>query len=223
MEALTFLALALFVLVAVKLPKMAADRNRKKVRALREWAGHNGWRYEEKRSELVGGFRGTPFRRGGEAVHVLVGSHRGLRVLQYEYGFTSFAGDMVLRRAFRITVVPTPVAMPVVEAEDDRTWRAIQHLAGTHAVGFDDEEFNAAYRVAASDEDFARAVLTPDIRAWLAGLSPEARHPFRFADGHVVCWESAPMAYEPDFQAVNFLADLCEQLPSEVWERPWRG
>ncbi|MDA2811040.1 hypothetical protein O4J56_10370 [Nocardiopsis sp. RSe5-2] len=223
MDTFTFLVLASLALAAVTIPNKVADWHREKARALREWAERNGWRYEEKRSDLVDCFTGTPFRkRGGNVGHVLAGSHRGFQVLQYQYSSTVFTGGTPTTRTFRITVVPTPVTMPIVEAEDGRVWRAIRHILGTHTVGFDDGEFDAIYGVVASDEGFARAVLTPDIRAWLAGLPPEGRFPFRFTGDHVICWKSALMGYELDLQPVNFLADLCEQLPSEVWERPWR-
>ena len=96
-------------------------------------------------------------------------------------------------------------------------------LLGVHTLRLDDEEFDGVFRVTTGDDDFARAVLTEEVRSWLAGLPPEARHPFRFTGHHVICWEGGLVGHELDARAVDFLADLCDRLPSEVWERPWRG
>ena len=110
---LTFLALVLFGVVAVKAPKLAASVRRKKAEALTDWAERNGWQYQAQRPELVDLFTGTPFRGRGDARHVLTGSHRGFRVLQYEYGY--IASPTSGRYAYRITAVETPHVMPVLD------------------------------------------------------------------------------------------------------------
>ena len=199
----------------------------KKVKALTEWAGRNGWRYQAERPELVGHFEGTPFTAGGEAKHALTGSHRGRKVLQYEYAYTTTISNgqttTTQRHAYRITAVETPAPTPVLEVKDSHFGHTILDLLGIHDFRLGDEEFDGAFRVATGDDDFARAVLTEEVRSWLSGHPVGRRHPFRFTGDHVICWEGVPMGHEPDLQPAGFLADLLDRVPGEAWDRTRRA
>lgn len=200
-----------------------AAAHEKKVKALKEWAERNGWRYQEERPELVEYFEGTPFTGRGGAEHVLTGAHRGHRMVQFEYNYTttSSTGQSSTTRThrYRITALETPRPTPVLEVKDAHVGHALLDLLGDHDFRLEDPEFDAAFRVATSDDGFARAVLAREVREWLAAVPIGLRYPLRFTGDHVICWERAPMGYEPDLRPADFLADLYERVPSEVWER----
>ncbi|MDA2811041.1 hypothetical protein O4J56_10375 [Nocardiopsis sp. RSe5-2] len=213
------------VVVVIALITSASARE-KKTKALTGWAERNGWRYQVERPELVGHFEGTPFTGRGNAEHALTGSHRGRKVLQYEYSYTtsSYNGQTTTtqRHVYTITAVETPAPTPVLEVKGRHFGHAILDLLGIHDFRLDDEAFDGTFRVATGDDDFARAVLTEDVRSWLVGHSG-GRNPFRFTGDHVICWESIPMGQEPDLQPADFLADLLDRVPGEAWDRSRRA
>ncbi|WP_017557338.1 hypothetical protein [Nocardiopsis baichengensis] len=211
-------AIALIAAIAA-----SAAAHEKKVKALKEWAGRNGWRYQEERPELVEYFEGTPFTGRGKAEHVLTGAHRGHRMTQFEYSYTTTSNNgqttVTHTHRYRITALETPHPTPVLEVKDSHFGHALLDLLGMHDFRLDDPEFDTAFRVATSDDGFARAVLPREVRDWLTVLPIGHRYPLRFTGDHVICWEKAPMGHEPDLRPADFLADLFERVPDEVWER----
>ncbi|WP_046469251.1 type III secretion system chaperone family protein [Allosalinactinospora lopnorensis] len=219
----------LFILgpaIAIAIMCMAAGAHSKKVKELTAWAGRHGWRYDERRPDLVDHFPGDPFDRGGSsrsADHVLSGSHRGHRVLLYEHRYTkrSHNGQSTTSTTHRhrIAAVATPAPTPVLEIKEQHFGHVLLNLIGMHDLRIGDPRFDDAFRVTADDDDFARSVLSEELRTWLLAQPPGRRVPLRFTGDHLVTWESIRL--DPDYalEAADHLIDVLERIPVGVWEQ----
>ncbi|MDA2808688.1 hypothetical protein [Nocardiopsis suaedae] len=223
-----FIVLMIVAVFAIVITAFAVSdaAHAKKAKGQGAWAGRNGWRFQEKRPELAAYFTGTPFVEGGNAKYVVSGAHRGHRAMQYEYSYVVVGGGgqttTTQPHLYRVTALETPVPTPVLEVREGGVGDVIREIFGSRGLELDDEPFDTAFRVTTTDEDFARAVLTADVRAWLLGLHAGSRFPFRFTGDHVICWETTAVGPEPDLAPADFLADLFERLPSGVWDRARR-
>ncbi|WP_017586359.1 hypothetical protein [Nocardiopsis ganjiahuensis] len=219
--AVAFMAIAVVVIIVIAVMSAAAERER--AEALAAWAREHGWNYDRERPELVDRFGGTPFlsgRSNAKAKHVLCADHRGHRVLAYEYTYTttSHNGQTTTTTTHRYTIVAlsTPPT-PVLEVKAEHFGHTLLGLLGVHDLQVGEQAFDDTFRIAAQDDAFALAVLSPQLRAWLLERAQE-RAPFRFTGGHVLAWSTGRLEPDAVVAGADTLVDLLEQVPAQVWE-----
>jgi hypothetical protein len=219
--AIALMAIAALVIIAVAVMASAAER--KRVEALVAWSRDHGWSYDRERPELVDRFGGTPFQSGrsnAKAKHVLGADRRGHRVLAYEYTYTTTShngqSSTTTTHHHSIVAVATP-RTPVLEVRTEHFGHTLLGLLGVHDLQVGERTFDDTFRIAAQDDAFALAVLSPQLRAWLLE-GVEERVPFRFTGEYLLCWSSGKLDPEAVVTDADTLIDLLERVPAQVWE-----
>ncbi len=71
-----------------------------------------------------------------------------------------------------------------------------------------DERFAAAFAVWTDDADFARYILTPELRLWLLSAPESAPLSFRFEGDQLLCWQRGAVDAEWAATAVEYLESV---------------
>lgn len=215
------------IALVVVLMSVAQNRHEKRVKELSEWAEQRGWRYDEERADLVDHFVGKPFVKqasGPKAQHVLSGTHRGRRVLGYEYRYTtsSYNGTTTTSTThiFRIVAVAVPNSTPVLEVREEHLGHKLLEIVGVHDLQLGHSLFDETFKIEADDDDFARSVLAPEVMEWILDEPVGRRVPFRFTGDHLLTWESIGLDPGVAVETADFLIDLLERIPERAWENP---
>ncbi|WP_052745581.1 type III secretion system chaperone family protein [Allosalinactinospora lopnorensis] len=212
-----------FVVVAVVALSVSTWLHRRKVAALTEWARQRGWQYTEKRPDLVNRFSGAPFGRGrGRRVqHVLSGTHRGHRVLAFEYRYTTRSGsgeDSSSRtHHHQITAIPLPAARPTLEVSREHFGHKLLEFVGIHDLRLPNERFNAAFRIRTENDQFAHDVLHPHMTEWMLTDERIRNLTLRFNGDHLLAWQRGKFDSDNAARAADYLIDVLERVPAHVW------
>ncbi|GAB3476880.1 hypothetical protein [Nocardiopsis coralliicola] len=223
----TLIPLVVIATVAIAVIAMAASSAAldKRIKELTAWADEHGWRFEERRPDLVGYFSGTPFDKGSNptAGLALTGTHRGHRVLAYEHTYTTVqsTGQTTTRKThrFHITALATPVSTPTLQIKEEHFGHTLLNLVGLHDLRLGDDDFDRAFRIETTDDDFTRAVLDADLRAWLLATPAAGHLPLRFTGDHLITWEATRLHPDRVRTVADRLADLLERIPDTAWEQ----
>lgn len=214
-------ALSVIALVAVVVSAgvitVSAHFRKGRAGELRNWAHAHDWEYTESHSHPL---RDTVLPRDTHgprprSQHVLTGRRGRHEVTFFEYSHAlptstrRSAGKN--RHTYRIVAVRLPVAGPDLEIR--------RRLPGGGTPGEDPgSAFTQAFRTDGSDNEFTRAALDQPLTSWL--LSDPRTHslPVRFSGSYVLTWVA--MRLDPDraLTAADYLIDLLERVPDEVWK-----
>ncbi|MDT0302476.1 hypothetical protein [Streptomonospora wellingtoniae] len=91
-------------------------------------------------------------------------------------------------------------------------------LAGSSILETGHPRFDAAYRVTAADEGFARAVLTTEVMDRLLARHAQGRPPVRLNGHHLAAAEDGLLQPEEALGGADELIDLLEAVPRRVWD-----
>lgn len=218
---IALLLIAALIIVAITVMQSAADRERSQ--ALEDWARGRGWRYDRERPEMVGLFRGSPFKDGSSDArvrHVISGEHRGHRFLAYEYSYTSTLttaqGSLTANERYGVVVVGTR-ATPILEVRRTHPGHVLLAAAGVRDIEVGDRDFDDVFHVAGDDEEFAACTLTPRVREHLLER-PSLRSPFRLTGDHLVSWRRGRLGATVALETIEASIDLLELLPDRIRE-----
>lgn len=206
--ALSVIALAT-VVVSAGVITVAAHFRKGRTDELKAWARAHGWHYAESHPRpledavLPRGTRGPRPR----SQHVLTGRHGRHEVTAFEHSYAATPRREMgkARHTYRIVAVRIPEASPDLEIRRRAPDSGSAFTGSFHADG--------------SDSEFTRAILGRPLTSWL--LSDPRSHslPVRFSGSYVLTW--AAMRLDPDraLTAANYLIELLERIPAEVWKR----
>jgi hypothetical protein len=218
---ITLLMLAVGGAVAGALVYFRRRAHAATVAGTRAHAARRGWRYVEHYPGLVDRFTGTPFGRGHEAdaKHMLDGTHRGRRMLAFEYVVKDgqgAAGDA--GRRYTVVSAALPWPKPTLEVTRKGRGRTLLAMAGAGGPGLGDEEFTRAFHVRTDDEGFARAVLHPGMTRWLLADGRAQAIPFRFEGGDLIAWDERGLTPSTVDSMLDFLCDVLDRVPPSAWK-----
>ncbi|MUL42615.1 hypothetical protein FZ103_15790 [Streptomonospora sp. PA3] len=181
------------------------------------WARENGWTYEAKRPDMVAILVTAIHPQNYEARHVLSRPHRGRWVFTYEHveRLPGSAGNAA--HYSRAVAVSLPVPVPKVDIGDG-SMKGLADFMGTTVAATGHPRFDALYRVRTADEDFARAVLTPQAMDRLIDRHARSRPPVRLNGHYIATAEDGHLAPEQALQEADELIDLLEAIPQQVWD-----
>lgn len=225
-DIITLLFLPACVLLATVLTRRGAKARKKRARETATWAARNGWRYRPEVRSAAAAFEGEPFSgNSGESREVLEGSHRGHDALVFRDSHSIQGADgHAKQHTFHVAALTVPAAAPLLEVKGRGLGDGMLAAVAGRASTTGDDAFDRIFQVSATDDEFARAVLTPQVRSWLIGLPLAWKLPFRFTNDRVLCWDRAVAAGgEPLLSTADFLAGLLDRVPGEAWDRAQRG
>ncbi|HEX2132004.1 MAG TPA: hypothetical protein VHH15_10610 [Actinophytocola sp.] len=180
-------------------------------RDLARLAAARGWRYTPRDEEFVRRYDGYPFGRGGPALDLVTGTHRGREFASFQYSPPralqpgEYSAEIDYVRVFAVSL-PGPVPSVLVSPAS-----AAPRWARRYTTG--DDEFDRAFTVGTEDEPFANQVLTPTVQRRLLDDPPPG--PLRFGDQALLTWRPDRGGFDPhEVDAVlDRLCDLLDQLP----------
>jgi hypothetical protein len=218
---LGLVVLAAIVIVAViyLLPLAYRSQRRKRKNQERQrLAAARGWRFADSEPDLLRRWRGDPFDRPGDFRKVL-------GVVHGEVGGRAFTAFDYQRRALVTTrgggqyevvtvwALPLPAALPSLRVVP----AGARRKGGPGAIATGDAEFDRHFKVEASDPGFARALLTPELTAWLrdAGLGP-----WRTEGAWLLHTRDAVRRTTPEalVTTAEQLAALAARFPAGAWQ-----
>lgn len=193
--------LVLFVAVAVALGLVYAVarpiRERRRVKALAEWADMNGWEPGETETDaaLPNRWPGGPFLQGRPqpATDVLYGTVSGYRIISFTHTYRTGKQDARVSRLKRahVVILDEEPAEPRLELTPELFKDKVQKLFGGQDVQLGNPAFDDAWRVRASDDVFARRVLDPRFMSIL--MLPDYQGTNIRVDGPaVMLWSNGP-------------------------------
>ena len=210
--------LAVVVVVVVLLFRAEGRFQAKRETNVAAWAKSNGFKYEP----LVAGlairaddqpFTGSPAAQSRDVITGQTFAGRGFCSFVYE-DVVSNGKMSVPVRAWMVSI-RLPRRMPLLTVTDKTAAGVLAARLGRDVeVGQDD--FDEAFRVESPEPAFARALLTPQVVAWLLGPG-EAAVPFRIVAHDMFWWESGDPDYNQLSDRLDLLDGLYDQIPCAVW------
>lgn len=192
---------------------------------LAAWCAEHGWSYQRRNDGFADAFTGLPgFRtnNGRQAWHVMRGRHRERSVAAFQYNYLTTTDNRGRRNAYRhayqVVSVRTPASTPTLTVTRE-PWDSKFDL------DLDDAEFNDNFKIKIDDRSSAFAVQVLHGGMMRRLLDDERtmrlKWPFRFEEGNLYSWQPWAPAPEPQsiLEGVDFLVDILEHIPAEVWER----
>ncbi|GAA1947998.1 hypothetical protein [Amycolatopsis minnesotensis] len=192
-------------------------RKRRGRDARSEAAARLGWQYDSSDPALADRYSGEPFDQvaNGRAVHhVFRGEHRDREATVFQLDFAA-AGTGTGGAAYRVTTVGLPSPKPGVAVSRRGSSRVRGFGLGVREIG--DPDFDAAFEVTAEDAAFARDLLMADVRAWLREDPRAGDTPFRIQGTEIITWRHGPVDPGDLHTDVDFLCDLLDRIPREVF------
>ncbi|GAA4938148.1 hypothetical protein GCM10023224_19200 [Streptomonospora halophila] len=211
--------IAVFVLLAFVLQRILRSR---KAAQWSEWARENGWEYAEDRPDMIGILATALNPQRYKVQHVLSRTYRGRWVFTYEHlervpHRSDGSHGTRYRRAVAVTL-PAPAPKLGIGPETGAiSMEDVLDLAGSSILDMGRPSFDAACRVTAADEDFARAVLTPEVMDRLLARHEQGRPPVRFNGHYLAAAEEGRLQPDEALRVADELIDLLEAVPGQVW------
>lgn len=208
---------------------MGTDKSARRGRtaALDALVSAQEWTQAEGDRTLLDRFRGAPLGQGwGEKVTLVVsGEHRSHRFTAFEHAYntTSSFGTGASTSTHRniVIAVETPGPGLGLHIGAEHIGRRILSLFGARDFELGDDPFDRRFHVRVDDgedaEAFARAVLNPDLRAWLTGAEGGRRDPFRFAGAQAITWHSGRMTAGRLIEGLDYLSEILDRVPATAW------
>jgi len=213
---------AIVIVAAIYLLPLAyrSQRRKRKNQERQRLAAARGWRFAASDPDLLRRWRGDPFDRPGDFRKVL-------GVVHGEVGGRAFTAFDYQRRAVVTTrgggsydvvtvwALPLPAALQPLRVVPAGALARRTGGSGTIATG--DAEFDRRFKVEASDAGFARALLTPELTAWLreAGLGPWRTEGAWLLHTRDAVRRTTPRAL---VATAEQLAALVVRFPAGVWQ-----
>ncbi|MHC4413835.1 MAG: hypothetical protein ACYS0G_00985 [Planctomycetota bacterium] len=114
------------------------------------------------------GFRGMPeIPKNAKIRHVLDGVIDGRPLVVFQSSYLVYTGQAVMQVAHTIYAVEGPAWPPTRIAPRNLFGRLAVRLGRRPGLTLEDPEFNARIKVKTEDEDFAVALLSPDMQAFM--------------------------------------------------------
>ncbi|APU17915.1 MULTISPECIES: hypothetical protein [Actinoalloteichus] len=218
---LTILAFGLLILGIFLLGRYLQRRKRAEFQA---WADAHGWSYRPRDDRWAGHFRAPLFHRGHRrgAHHVVEGSHRGRRLVVFEYFYVERQGSGKNRRnvtyRFAVASVFTPAPRPTLEVSREHVGHRLLGVFGVKDLQLESEEFNRAFRIQTEDDRFAYDILHPRTMEWMLGDERFKALPFRIDNGDLMSWRQGRLRPADIAPLATFVVDILERVPDYVWQ-----
>ena len=195
------------------------------------WAVEHGWTYTGSDPSLVDRWRGQPFSAGGrnrKATDVLTGVLHGFRgqyeITSFTYSYTEDSGSRgpngqrnSTTHHAQVMALALPVPLPMLELTHDGVGAKLAKVFGGQDIQFESDEFNAAWRVVASDLKYAHDIVHPQLMERL--LRPDARGvSFRIEGDTVLTWVTGMSVLELVDPRARMMAAFVESIPRFVWQ-----
>ncbi|MEZ0447107.1 DUF3137 domain-containing protein [Cellulomonas sp. ICMP 17802] len=210
--------LVLGLVVGVGLLVAGVWVQRKRHERFRAWAVANGWTYAESDRSLVDLSRGQPFGAGSarRATEVLRGTFESRPALSFTYTWTTGSGKNRSTHHAHVVGLGLPAYLPTVEVTPEGFGAMLAKLVGAQDMQFESEDFNRAFRVAATDERVGHAIVHPRLMERL--LRPDARAAAWRIDGTwILSWEMGTTDLDRLAPRLGLLAAVVRSVPRHVW------
>ncbi len=191
----------------------------KRQERLAQWALRNGWTYTRSDRSLVDLSRRQPFGVGHNrrATEVLRGTWRGAPALSFTYEWTTGSGKTQTTQHAHVVALALPTYLPTLELTPEGLGASLAKLVGAQDIQFESEAFNQAYRVVASDQRVAHAIVRPQLMERL--LRPDAvRTPWRIDGTWILTWAVGTTDLDRLAGRLGLLSAVVDSIPRHVWQ-----
>lgn len=164
-------SVATAVIFAVFLWRRARSETSGRATRAREIAEQIGLTYEARGPKsLRKDFRHLPQIKGhGQVKHVLRGTICDRPLVGFEYSYLVSAGQVMVTMAYAIYALDAPDHWPRLRISRSNYFtRLFSRLGFGRQLSLESSRFNATMRVRTDDEDFAIAILSPEMQSFLA-------------------------------------------------------
>lgn len=185
----------------------------------RAWALRNGWTYAESERELTDISQGQPFGQGSarRATEVLRGPFESMPALSFTYAWTTGSGKNRSTHRAHVVGLVLPTYLPTVEVTPEGIGALLAKLVGAQDIQFESDDFNRAFRVAASDARTGHAIVHPRLMERL--LRPDARTAAWRIDGTwILSWETGTTDLDRLAPRLGLLSSIVRSIPRHVWQ-----
>ncbi len=163
-----WLVIALYFAVAFALLGLLALYRSYRLRGLARLAAERGWNYERTAPHLLEHFTGRPFDVAPGSIDGVVSGRAGPHqfvAFRYSYDQPSSESTTTRRHGVLALHLGSPAPMLHVCPRSDVPWSG-PHVAAPTVTG--DPGFDQRFVVLADDAGWARELLSPEVRRWLA-------------------------------------------------------
>jgi hypothetical protein len=214
------------------LSKLYWNQQRKRRNAERQQlAASRGWQFAATDPALLGRWPGGPFAKRGdlrENIGVVRGDAQGRSFTAFDFRMRTaiVRTNFIFRHeewdTLTVWVLHLPASLPEVQCMSGTGLRQklLDRLEGTASstVRTGDKDFDGRFSIYSSSHEFARTLLTAELRGWLrarkltgwwisgSDLLLSKEETFRIKPGKLVA-------------VAEELADMVAQFPAEVWQQ----
>jgi hypothetical protein len=185
----------------------------------RAWAAAQGWTYQAADATLAHRWNGEPFGEGRSrnATEVLRGVYRGHPVTSFTYRWTTGSGKNRTTHTRHVVALDLPASLPTLQLTPEHLGTAVARFFGGQDIRFEHEEFNAEWRVEATDLRFAHGVVHPRLMEALM------RHPargtsMRVGGASVLSWAYGRTDLTQVIERAAVLCTVVDAIPRHVWQ-----
>jgi hypothetical protein len=188
------------------------------VRELESLARRPGWALSPDAPDLAEGWTLAPM--GGARDTMVRPAARGVRD-GIECGAFRFQGDAgvggkVKAVALRVAYVKLPGVIPAFDLVPEGFDESLRRLLGGTDVDVESPQFNARWRVKATDARTAHAVLDPRMMEFLLGY-PRKDLAVRIDNGYVLVWDGGTGADAPILDHLTLAWEFAQRVPRHVF------
>lgn len=182
-------------------------------RRLALFAAIRGWSLSTTDEDLAARFSTFPFRSGlgDRVVNVVRGSHRF-----HDCATFTLRVSRPVPQFYQVTFVELDARVPAVELLPEDALAAAKKLVGGQDLMVGEEEFDATWRIVAEDPEFARRLLTPELRRFLLRRRTRGM-PIAIASGAVLTWEAGPRGVRSLSKKLDVLIEVMRLVPEDLW------
>ena len=202
--------------VVVKIANHWQNRRHEQLAA---WGRLNGWHYGRYDPTLLRLQSGTPFDAGDShtASEVLDRPWQGRHAVSFTYTWVIGSGKNRQTKHAHVVALHLPARLPRLEVTPEGFGAAVIKLAGGKDMQLELEEFNREYRVAASDERTAHAVLHPRLMERLLRADVRGR-PWRIEGRWLLTWDKGRTDVARIADRLTVLGVVADAVPRHVWQ-----
>jgi hypothetical protein len=210
---------AVVVVAVVAYLRWRTDRERRE--KLLVWATKNTWSYVARDDAWAHRLSGTPFDQGSRrrATSVVSGTWNGRAFTAFDHRYTTQTRDTQGRASerhqhFGVVVVHLPGYLPRLELTPEGAGTRVVRALGGQDLSVEHAGFNQRYRVRATDERVAHALLHPRAVETLLSLPDRT---LRFDGTTVVTWSDRQNTPGTIAARLGVISRFVDQIPRFVW------
>ncbi len=134
-----------------------------------------------------------------------------------DFSYVIMAGQVIIPITIQLVLTDVPKSWPVTRISANKTRGLDGKIRIKDRIKLDNEGFNQLYRVESENEDFAIALLDPEMQKWISTLPNRNKCVWHIEKGRLAYMQTGRLSAQSLPELINRCDTFIAAIPKEMW------